>query len=133
MAKATKHCYVSVENPDDISGYSSLTVGQWLTRMMEKQNLSNKEMNYRLAKGGYRPADNFISNIRNDHSKIPESRIPLVVGALGLNEPETRYWVEQIMRAYLPDTLHPHIVNWTQVRAQQILALLRGAKGTARP
>lgn len=88
-----------------------ITVGQAIIHLMGKQRISNKEMNYRMASLGYQPdSDNFISNLRRDHSKVPLEKAPLIFNALGLSEAESAYWTHQVLVAYLPH-LKSHLAD----------------------
>lgn len=89
----------------------SITVGEWARSVMRDRGIKNTELWRRLKEHGYVVKPNFISNILTDKSKIPLERIPLFVSCLGFEGLEAKLWVSSLLEAYLPASLHSHMLD----------------------
>jgi len=88
-----------------------ITVGEWARSVMRHRCIKNTELWRRLKDSGYVVKPNFISNILTDKNKIPLERIPLFVRCLGFEGMEAGLWVARLLEAYLPVSLHGHVLD----------------------
>ncbi|MGH8147303.1 MAG: hypothetical protein ACREPY_13330 [Rhodanobacteraceae bacterium] len=115
----------SVANP---AGQINMTTGDWLVWQMRKQNLSNTELRDRLLAKGYRCSRPFIANMRTNQSKIPLALIPLLVECVVSSTAERQHWELELLRAYLPESIHRCLRNPLEERKRRVFAMLRMRK-----
>lgn len=109
-------------------GQAELTVGDWLIWQMRKHNLSNTKLWERLRARGYRCSKPFIANMRNNQSKVPLGRIPLLVECVVPSASERQHWKLELLRTYLPESIHSSLRNPLEERKRRVLAMLRARK-----
>ena len=95
----------------DREQFTYLPLGDWLTSRMLSQGLSGEELVQRLFEDETErtPARSLVSNIKACKTKVPLERVDSFLSILGYKGASHRHYKSEILRCYLPVTLHDSI------------------------